>query len=155
MSSVPSPSIVELVTDAMIARAQSITKFGGFNTDAGKTMVIGERRQIGEADPDSVLALFVDDDERVTWQAGKVFYRIPYRFKVITRSGPESWRSTARLEQDVKRAIELEDTLLAGLLEHPGIERGPVKRLEREAGATDVGVEITYFAPIQESWGNP
>lgn len=153
---VPQASKREQIAEALLTRAQAITRVYGFNTDAGKTLVLGERIQLGENDPDSALQLLVGDDERATWQAGKLFYRIPYRFTALSRAGREdSWRDAERLLQDVKRAIELADTSLDGLLCHPGLERSPAKVLEREAGAVDVGIEVTYWAPLQETWGNP
>lgn len=156
MSSVPQPSRREQIIDALIERAQVITQVDGFNTDAGKALVIGESRQLGPDDPDSVLLLLIGNDDRATWQAGKVFYRIPFRFQVISKAGREdTWRDVERLLQDVKRAIELADLRLGGLLDHPGLERQPGRVLEREPGATDVGIELTYLASLQETWGSP
>lgn len=154
--SAPAPSVREQVADAVIARVREIQRINGFNTDAGLAVVLGQRVAPSESDPDTVLQVMVGSDTNATWQSGKVFYRIPFEFQVISRAGrAESWREAERLLQDVKRAIELPDTKLGGLLDHPGLERIPARTLEREPGAEDVGIEITYLAPVQESWGNP
>lgn len=156
MNSVPQQSKREQIIDALVARAQAITQYNGFNTDAGESMVIGEELKLGPDDPDSLLFLLIGNDESASWQAGKVFYRIPFRFQVISKAGRvDTWRDVERLLQDVKRAIELADVKLGGLLDHPGLIRLPCRSLEREVGATDVGVELTYLTPLQETWGNP
>lgn len=154
--SVPQQSRREQIIAAMVARAQAIRRYSGFNTDAGATLIVGERIKLSAGDPDSALQLIVGDSLRATWMAGKVMYRLPFQFTALASAGrEESWRDAERLLQDVKRAIELEDTRLGGLLDHPGLERSPEAVLEREPGATDVGIEITYFAPLQETWGHP
>lgn len=154
--SVPMRSVREQVADALMERVLEIQKVNGFNTDAGVTVVLGQKVRPGESDPDTVLQVTVGVETVATWQAGKVFYKIPYVFEVISRAGrAESWRDAERLLQDVKRAVELPDTTLDGLLEHPGLERSPARTLERDPGAEDVGIEITYFACVQESWGSP
>lgn len=154
--SVPQASVREQVIEAMLGRAQAILIANGFNTDAGAKLIVGERRALGPDDPASAIRVLIEDDARITWQAGKVFYRIPFVFEAIARVDQvEAWRTVERVMQDVKRAIELPDSLLGRLLEHPGLERLPVKAMEREPGASDVGVQVIYLAPVQESWGNP
>lgn len=155
MDSVSQPSVREQVIEAMLDRIAAITTVNGFNTDLGKAVVVGLKIQLGPDDPDAALEVMLGDDQRATWQAGKLFYRLPITFTAIAKAGPEAWRTTEQVLQDVKRAIELADTRLDGLLDHPGLERLPARVREREAGATDVGIELTYLAPIQETWGNP
>lgn len=156
-SSVPQASRREQIIAALVERAQAITRFDGFNTDAGKSLVVGESVALGPDDPDTVLVLLIGDDDVATWQAGKVFYRLPFRFQVISKAGrEETWRDVEQLLQDVKRAIEQsDDRQLGGLLNYPGLERQPARVLRREPGAVDVGVELVYMAPLQETWGNP
>jgi hypothetical protein len=154
--SAPEPSVRELIAEAMLERAQVIRQSGGFWTDAGATIVLGQRLQLGEDDPDSALEVLVGDDEPTTYQNGKLFYRIPFVFTALSRAGrADAWRDAERLLADVKRAIELDDLRLDGLLEHPGLERSPASVVPRDPGSTDVGISVTYFAPLAESWGDP
>jgi hypothetical protein len=149
-------SLRERICGAMLERAQAISQANGFWTDAGATIVLGQPLQLGEGDPDAALEVMVGDEDRASYQNGKLFYRIPFHFKAISKAGrAESWRDAERVLADVKRAIELEDAHLDGLLAHPGLERAPARVLPREPGASDVGIVVTYFAPVQEGWGNP
>jgi hypothetical protein len=55
---------------------------------------------------------------------------------------------------DIKRAIELEDRSLGGLVDQR-FERGRTRPFEREEGSTAVGVIVPYIVPYYESWGAP
>lgn len=145
----------QLVLEAMRARLQAIEVANGFNTDAGLLVFLGEVPQLGTSDPDTAIAL-VPGEEIAAWNQGaNLLIRLPLIVSAIAKADlAEPWLAVEAIIGDVKRAIELEDRTLGGLVQRM-IERGSVLVWEREPGATSVAASVTYIAPYVEGWGTP
>lgn len=153
--SVPQPSTREAIAEVLLTRMQQATVANGFNTDAGEAVVLGEPVSLGDEDPDVVIAMLVGDAEQPRWQGEHIFYVLPYEFQAVAKAGrTDSWRMAEQGLQDIKRAIELSDRRLGNLLTGV-LERGAVSTIARAPGSELVGISITYWAPIQELWGDP
>lgn len=142
------------ILQALTTRVQEITVGHGFNTDAGLTVFLGETPQLGPEDPPAAVALVVGD-EVPKYQGENVFIELPIGVQALARADlDQPWVTVEALIGDIKRAVELADRTLGGLVRRQ-IVRGPVVALEREPGSTTVGASVTYFAPYVEAWGNP
>lgn len=125
-----------------------------FETNVGEQVFTGEVRSTGPDDPSAAL-LIKFGDEVPTYQGQGFFIRLPIEIHAIVRTDLDD--PAALLEAligDVKRAVELEDRTLGGLVKRM-LERGPVVPMEREPGSPFVGAVLTYIAPYQEGWGRP
>lgn len=148
------PSIREAVIEAMANRARAIQVADGFATDIGSTVAINDVPQFGPDDPRQALVLLVGDDD-VTAQGPAFFYRLPLTFVVLVDADlDEAWRSIEQGVADVKRAIELPDRRLGGLL-GGNFERGPVETAPREPGSAVIAAAVPYVVSLKEGWGTP
>jgi len=125
----------------------------GFASDAGDTVLVGPI-QLGPDDPATALTL-LPEDEVSPHQGAAFFVELPIEIQALARQGTDqAWLTVEAMVGDIKRAIELDDRTLGGLLPQP-LRRGTIRVLERPPGATDVGLGITYVAGYKESWGAP
>jgi hypothetical protein len=133
---------------------QQITVANGFVTDAGATVFMGEVLSLGESDPDVVLALVVADDF-VRSQQVTVALTLQVEIQALARAElAQPWVIVEAVLGDIKRAIELEDRTLGGLVRQQ-VLRGVTRTLPREPGTPTVGVGVTYLLPYVEEWGTP
>jgi len=155
----PSPSKREQILDAIIARLEAITAGATFTTSAGGAVYLGEVPALGEDDPREAIVVVVEDDEVGQFHANKGFLTLPITIQAIVAVGNVKlrvcYRDAERVLADVKRAIELPDRTLGGLVAWHGLERGTTQVLKREPGSEFVGVSIQYRAPMHETWGAP
>ncbi len=141
------------ILEAFIARLEVILVERGFATDVGQKIFIGEIPQLGPSDPDAAIAIIVGE------QPGNlglnVFTQLPYEILAIAKADLDrAWLTVEDVIGDVKRAIELEDRTLGGLVLEQ-LSRGSVKTIPREPGSTTIGASITYLADFKEGWGTP
>lgn len=141
------------ILEALMARLEVILVSRGFATDVGQQVIVGEIPQLGPSDPDAIVAIMVGE------QPGNlglnVFTQLPYEVLAIAKADlDKAWLTVEDVIGDVKRAIELEDRTLDGLVLDQ-LSRGPVKSLPREPGSTTIGASITYLADFKEGWGAP
>lgn len=142
------------ILEALRARLQAITRIGGYATDAGALVFLGEQPDLGPDDPDVALAIGVGDDEP-GHQGEHVFIRLPLEIQAIAKASlDEPWLTIEAVIGDIKKAVEQSDRTLGGYVKRQ-IERGVTRTLAREPGSTTVGVGITYVAPYVEVWGAP
>ena len=87
--------------------------------------------------------LLVGDDEFTSQGNGAWFlYRLALTFVVLVDAeSDEAWRTVEQGIADVKRAIELTDTRLGGLLSG-SFERGPVETAPREPGSLAIAAAV-------------
>lgn len=155
----PTAAKREQILDALLARLEAITVAGGFSTDAGASVHLGEAPQFGPDDPGTAIVVAVEDDEVSQFQL-KGFITLPLTIQAMVAITTAvdlglAYRDAERVLADVKRAVELEDRTLGGLVAWHGLERGTTTTLKREPGSEFVGVAIQYLAPMHETWGAP
>lgn len=144
---------------ALVDRLSVITVDGGFETDAGRQVFINESPDLGPDDPVTAVAI-VSREDVATWQGGKLLIRWPVEFHALAKvtDPQEAWRASIEAEAvaaDIKRAIELDDRTIGGLLVNRGLERTTTRILPREPGGTTVGAAVGYVLELTETWGNP
>lgn len=155
----PATSKREQLLDATLVRLQAITIAGGFNTNAGAEVHLGEAPAFGPDDARSHIRLVVEDDEVGTHQA-KLLIVLPLSIQAIVPVTTamdlgRAYRDAERVLADIKRAMELSDRTVGGLVKDFGLVRGATQTLTREPGSEFVGVSIQYRAPMHEAWGAP
>lgn len=151
----PTASLRQQILAAVVTRLSVITQASGdYFTDAGATLFAGEAPQLGQDDPAHALAvLLVDDEPRLAGPA----YLVTGTLEIHAVANPtldDSWMVVEQLLADIKRAMELPDRRLGGLL-HADMERGPARALPRQEGSLTVGATMTYTLPWKEGWGLP
>jgi hypothetical protein len=138
------PTKRQLILAALEARLQT----------TNHTVFVGEMRELGEDDPDVAIALLVGEDVP-NYQGEKLAIRLPLPIAALAKANLDApWQSVEGLLGAIKRAVELEDRTLGGLVKRE-IVRGATQVLQREPGSQTVGLVITYEAPFTEKWGNP
>lgn len=125
-----------------------------FFTDVGWCVYLQEFPELGPEDPDAAVAIVLPEDE-VPAQMVNVVTRLPIEIHALAKVGDASrpWETVEAVLADIRRAIELEDRTLGGLLRDQ-MRRGPTKATEREPGSTTVGASITYPVLYVEGWGD-
>ena len=149
--SVRSDALTELRT-----RLATILESGGFNSDAGAVIFIGETPVAGPGDPDASLAIVVGEDSP-GFQGEHVVVDLPVDVQVIVKASTDTWGSWLTVEDiiaDVKTAIEI-DHDLDGTLIRRGLERGSVTPHDRDSGSEFVGASVRYILKMAETWGAP
>lgn len=144
------------VLEAFRTRLQAITIANSFETDCGAVVLLGEQASFGDDDRPQAIRIDVGDETQA-WAQDGLAYQIllPLGIWALARADlDEPWIIVEAVFGDIKRAIELEDRTLNGLLDFP-IERGPSQTFPREPGSTVVGVGITYLCRYKEGYGNP
>lgn len=130
----------------------TITIEGGFQTDAGATVFLGEVPELGEDDANQAIALLVGDDEPGADRMVVLPVTVVALVDVEQLDAP--WLALEAVLGDIKKAIETEDRTLGGLLKGQ-LTRGQTQTFPREAGSRTLGVGVTYRAPYLEVWGQP
>jgi len=149
------------ILEALQARVEVIRVENGFQTDLGKTVQLGVLPTFGPDDPPQVLAILPGEDVIGDLQLGKVPIMLPVNFAVLVKPDvSEPWVIVEQGLSDIKKAVELEDRSLGGLLSPgrnnaEGLVRGSTETMERRSGSEVVGALITYGAKYSESWGLP
>jgi hypothetical protein len=147
----------KLIVVEIVTRLQAIRRAAGFNTDAGLHVHVNEVPVLGPDDPDEAIVVVLDEDFP-GHQAEHTFIRLPIDVQAMAKADPvdvESALMTAEdVLEDVKRAIELPDRTLGGLVQRQ-IERGTTRTMARDPGTPHVGVAVRYTAPYIERWGSP
>ena len=151
----------QLLLEAYLARLALIKTADGYQTNVGAspstTLVLGESVELGQDDPEAVIAIVVGDEEPRRSDEN-VYSVLPVEFQALVRVSANGSFSVAYLAaeailSDIKKAIETPDRFAS--LVRPRIERGVVRTVPREPGSLTVGVGITYLAPRIEAWGRP
>jgi hypothetical protein len=147
-------SVRQRIIEAFLTRVLAIATADGFDTDAGRTVFLGEAPQLGESDPSEAIALVVGDDQ-VKYQGVNLLIALPISIQALAKADLEQpWLAAEAVLGDIKRAVELADRTLGGLVQRQ-FERGTTRALPRVPGSTTVGIVIEYQAPYVEAWGNP
>jgi hypothetical protein len=142
------------ILEALKGRVEAIQVVDGFATDAGLSVFLGERPRLGPDDPEIAIAIVVFDDV-VKSQGRKYFIALPVGICALARADLDApWTSVEAILGDLKKAVELEDLTLGGLL-RANFERGSTRTLDRESGTTTVGAMVTYELQYSETWGKP
>lgn len=151
----PLPSTRRLVLEAFAARLELIQAGDEFETDAGRAVYIGVAPELGPDDPAQAIAILpADEDPR--WQANKVLILWPIEVHALARASLlQPWIVVEQIVADIKRALELEDRTLGGLLLPNAFERGAVHARPRESGSLVVGAVVPYTVRVLEMWGDP
>lgn len=149
----PDPTKRRLILEALRDRLAVIQVANGFHTDAGLAIYAGEGVELGDGDPDTALSLVVGPDSP-SYQGEHIATALTVEILGLARADLADPFVAEDLVGDIKRAIELPDRTLGGLVKKQ-IERGPTRNLPREAGSTTVGAGVEYRAPLTEQWGAP
>jgi hypothetical protein len=163
MPETPPKSTREKILDAVVARLAVIATDHEditFASAAGQSVHLGEAPPFGPDDPlEAIVVAVGDDDPRFQGEAFLIVLPLSIQAIVAVPAGQleigAAYRAAEAILADVKRAIELEDRTLGGLVKWHGLERGSTRTLRREPGSEFVGIEIGYSAPYAESWGAP
>lgn len=153
-------SIRQRILEALLARVQAIHG-SGFQTNAGHRVYLGVDARLSEEDDmqaehDSAsIEIRLGDIDPPDHQMERLQIELPVTFTVVARASyRQPWMAIESAAADVKRAIELEDRTLGGLVPSD-IERGAEGSMPRERGSEVVGYEITYPVLYSEAWGYP
>lgn len=148
------------ILEALKARVSAIKVSDGFNTDAGLRVYLGELPVLTPDDPEAVIAVIPKEDI-----VGSALNNIPITWPIdivvlVRPEITEPWVLVENALADIKKAVELEDRTLNGLLiggrDNPGgLVRGTTETFPRQTGAEVVGVSITYACPYAEAFGYP
>ena len=138
----------QIITE-IVSRLQAITKASGFETDAGEHVFVGEIVRFGENDPGSAITVVVGDEATVS-QRVKVIYDFTLDIQALFAAQlDDPWERIELTIGDIKRAIELEDRTLGGMVNGNGLSG-----LERvEPGSSVIGASVTYND--NDTWGSP
>lgn len=144
----------ERILGEFIARLQKVRVEGGYATDAGEEILLGQVVALGPDDPAVVIAV-VPGDDRPQFQGVGNFISWPIEVQGVAGAELDhAWLMVEAVVGDIKRAIETDDRTLGGLVSRT-IERGVTRVLPREPGVDIVGAGVTYLVPYVESWGQP
>lgn len=144
----------QAIVEELMARVSQITIANGFETDAGLAVYLGETPALGPDDADQAIAIVMGDQD-VTFNREHVRYDWPIDIQALAKADLDSpWITIMQIAGDIKRAVELADRTLGGLVT-PWFVRQTVRTLPREAGSTTVGATVRYVFPVNEIWGTP
>lgn len=142
------------ILEAMQARLQEITVDNGFATDAGLHVALMETMVLGPDDPAEAIGMVVGEDI-VRFHGARFLIELPVSVQAVARADITApWSKVEAVIGDIKRAMELEDRSLGGLLREP-LTRGSVRAIAREPGSLFVGAEVPYEPKFIEEWGDP
>ncbi|KKM81663.1 hypothetical protein LCGC14_1327480 [marine sediment metagenome] len=150
-----------LILEEFRTRLQKIQTNNGFLTDAGDTIFLGEHVTLGPDDPDTALAIVVEEDFRKPSSQGMgsgalaaVEITLPVSVHALAKADlDEPLLAQEDVIDDIERAIELADRTLGGLVGE--LTQGSVTPLEREEGSTVVGAAVAYSVVYSKKWGDP
>ncbi len=149
------------ILQAFINRLKEISVDNGYATDVGRTVLLGEVFSLGPNDGPAI-ALVAGEDEPQGGQglgggegaAVSIEWTVSAIALISSDSDIEApWLTIEHVIGDIKRAMELDDRTLGGLVGE--FSRGQVRPLEREEGSTVVGGAVDYTMLYFESWGQP
>lgn len=136
--------------EALVARLQVIQTSGGFQTDAGAAVFLGDTPNLGPDDPDSALVVVPGD----TQPGANRMEVLPVEIQGVAKADLDRpYLAVEAMLSDVAESIELEDRTLGGLIK--SMELGAARALPREDGSTVVGVGQTYLLSYIREWGAP
>lgn len=143
-----------LILEAIKTRLEAIDGSGDYETDMGGRVYLGYAPSLGPDDPATAIAIAISDD-RISFSGEKKSIDLPVEIQAIARADlDEPWLAVEGLIGDIKRAMELADRTLGGLVKSE-IRPGTTRTLIRREGSDGVGAGVLYVVPYQESWGNP
>lgn len=151
----------QLILEALRTRAAEIEIANGFQTDVGKRLYFGEVPNLGPHDSNQALAIIPMEDQIGELQLGNLSILLPVNFVALAKPTlSEPWVIVEQVIADIKKAIELEDRTLGGLLtggrNNPeGLIRGTTEVAVRQSGSDAVGAMVTYVCHYAEAWGHP
>lgn len=140
--------------EAVRTQLRTIKIVDGFDTDAGRTVYLGELVNLGPDDPASAIAIVVGDDQVTEQSFGPATLEILLPFSVVGLARAdlsEPWIAAEQTISDVKKVLETD--WYVGLVQE--LSRGPTRTLEREEGSDSIGIGVEYVALIHEDWGSP
>lgn len=143
------------VLDELRTRLQAIQVSNGFNTDAGLAVFLGEIPQLGEDDPTQALVLVVGDDApSYTGENVATLLAVEVQALVFDSAAtPDPFDRIEEIIEDIRKALEVPDRTLGGLVKQRGLVRAPTRSIPRQEGGQVVGAAVGYQAPIVEKWG--
>lgn len=148
------------ILEALKARLETIQLADGFQTNLGLHVLLGEVPVFGPDDPQQVLAILPQEDQ-VGEHLSNIPILLPVNIAVIVAPDRDApWAIVEAALSDIKKAVEVGDRSLGGLLQggrnNPdGLQRGTTEALERRSGSDAVGALITYGCRYIEAWGDP
>lgn len=123
--------------------------------DGAVDVLLGEVTDLGPDDPPAMVSVVPGDDD-LRRQGDKLLITLPIELQAVVRVDIDDALAHAEeLLAAIKRAFELPDRTLGGLVPSNAMERGGTRILPREAGQTTVGLGVTYMVDYQETWGAP
>lgn len=150
----------QLILREVKRRLQAITVANGFNTDAGLSVRMGFIPMLGPDDVRQVIAIIPREDQVIPSGGLSLSLRLPIDIHALVDAAEqEPWESVELMLTDLKRAMELPDLSLGGMVHGGnnihGLHRGTTEVFERRSGTDPIGAVVTYVAPYAEVWGNP
>lgn len=143
-----------LILERLAVLAARITKANGFDTDAGAAVYIGIAPELGPNDPDYVIAIV--PAEELHTEDGRITNGLPIEVQAIGKTtAPNAWIGVELLLGDIKAGIEDPNDRTLGAVLKGTMKRVTTRTLERQPGATSIGVAIIYACPYVDEWGNP
>lgn len=142
------------IIEAVKARLEAINGEAPFETAVGERVYVNQHPALGPDDALTAIAVVIGEDiPRGT--AEHVILELPVEIHALASDHIEDcWLAVEPVLSDIKRAMELADRTLGGLVRR-FMERGPTRTLPRDEGSTTVGAGITYVFPYIEAWGQP
>lgn len=142
------------ILEVVLARLQAIQTADGFATNAGSTVFLNDTPVLGDDDPNVAIAILVDEDAP-GFRGENVHVALPINIQAHAKADlDEPWIAAEDVLGDIKKAMELADRTLGGLLASR-LDRGPTRTVPRVEGMTTVGVSVGYTLPYSERWGQP
>src|SRR5574341_1196761 len=121
------------ILEAFLTLVQVIRTANGFATDAGLTVFLGETPTLGPDDPDTAIAIVVGE-EAPTYQGENVFIALPVGIQALAKPDlDQPWLAAEAVLGDIKKAVELADRTLGGLVRRH-IQRDVTRTMERRTG---------------------
>lgn len=155
--STPATPYRQLILAEVLARLQTIRRPNGFETDAGRYVLIGEIA-IGPDDADEAIAMVPGETSPLSDRTiGKVAEVLPIGIAALARvrsytEYARAWMRAEAILADIKQALEIADRTYGGLIQND-LRRGPTVTLERPEGGDTLGIGITYEAWYHTGWG--
>lgn len=141
------------------SRLGAISVVGGFQTDAGVLVLVGQAPSFGPDDPTAVISISISDDESF-YQGEKVTVVLPLEVHALVKADlADPYLAAEAVIADIKKAVEkpggVSDHDLGGLAVPRGLARGVTKAALREPGSEYVAARVEYRITYAEMWGNP
>ena len=146
----------EDLIDRFRARLAEIQTANDFFTNAGARLYIDEVPTLGPDDPPDAIVLLVGDDTVRYSENEKTLIELPIDISAIVRVDvADGWRTREWILADIKKAIELQDRTLGGLLgsSQKNLKRSTTRSMRREVGSTVMGTTVRYLVTYGEPWG--